>query len=249
LDRGDSFVAFCGDTTFAFPVIFQIQSALEIFEPSRDRSEDITKLLPRIVDLINAYRAAWKDVDPLVIAQENATTRFLFGGWSWKYRKFYIYPIQYNSKINLFQAYTHKGIVKRLELSKDEKCIAIGNYTPEFYEALKKTIKKHRLRTLNYEPLQVLSGMLRTPKFTDRQSDESLYRPADKVGVIGGAPQALKIYQHANFRPIAIRWAAGAAESEVSLFGRPLLHYERTILPIYDCQNQKYLYPLANISN
>lgn len=151
LSRGDAFFAFCGDTFIAFPLIFQIQSAIENFKKAKDRSEDVTVLVDDILLLINSYREAWIDTIQADVDEENKVTRFIFGGWSWRHGKFYIYPIQYNLKARRFTAHTHSKHVRRLQLGKGEKCIAIGNYTAEFRSKLGNIIKTRKLSTLDYE--------------------------------------------------------------------------------------------------
>jgi hypothetical protein len=249
LDRGDSFLAFCGDTTLAFPLIFQIQSAIENFRRAADRSEDISKLLARILELINSYRGAWKETDTQVTLEENKFTRFMFGGWSWQYQRFFIYPIHFNPITRTFRAYTHSKKLKRLRLPKGEKCIVIGNYAAEFLGALQSLIKEKHLQTLDYEPLEILGGMLKTPRFVDRHCNDTFFVKSDKPGAIGGAPQVLKIYRHANYRPIAVRWNDGNGDSRVTLFGRQLFEYEKTLHPIYDFSTGQFHYPLSDVRN
>ena len=248
LERGDSFLAFCGDTALAFPLIFQIQSAINNYRSAADRGEDVSKLLGRILQLINAYKDAWKDFDPEVADTDNTITRFLFGGWSWQFGKFFIYPIHYNPTVNEFRAYTHRKKLKRLQLPKTEKCISIGNYVVEFNAYLQAVIKERKLTVLDYEPLEILARMLKTPKFTDRYSHESPYRPGERTGAIGGAPQMIKIYQHSNYRPVAVRWPPEGA-TKVTLFGRPLFDFEKTLHPIFDIPNREIYYPLSDVKN
>jgi hypothetical protein len=248
LVRGDSFLAFCGDTALAFPLIFQIQSSIQNFRPAADRSEDVTRLLSRVLELINAYREAWKDYDEVAVANENRTTKFIFGGWSWQFQKFRIYPIHFDQTTKTFHAYTHRKRIADLKLNKGEMCVAIGNYTAEFHALLKQFILERGLTSLNYEPLKILADMLKTPRFVDRRSDEHLFMPSDKTGAIGGAPQAIKIYQHANCRPIAIRWP-NSGTMAVTLFGRPLFDYEKTLHPVCDISEDHFHYPLGDVRN
>lgn len=208
----------------------------------------MSKLLGRILQLINAYKDAWKDFDPEVADTDNTITRFLFGGWSWQFGKFFIYPIHYNPTVNEFRAYTHRKKLKRLQLPKTEKCISIGNYVVEFNAYLQAVIKERKLTVLDYEPLEILARMLKTPKFTDRYSHESPYRPGERTGAIGGAPQMIKIYQHSNYRPVAVRWPPEGA-TKVTLFGRPLFDFEKTLHPIFDIPNREIYYPLSDVKN
>jgi hypothetical protein len=113
--------------------------------------------------------------------QTSQKTRFLLGGWSWKRNRFLTSAIRYNSKKNEFAAYRPTRTIKRLNLADGKFCVAIGNYTPEFFERLVDAIAEKNLRSLNYEPLDILVEMLRTDKFTNRRSEEALYSRSDKA--------------------------------------------------------------------
>jgi hypothetical protein len=249
LSRGDSFLAFCGDTILAFPFLFQLQSAILDFQKSSDRSEDVTRLLGRVLTMLNFYLAAWQDTEPTDFQNATRTTRFLFGGWSWRFKRFFVYPIQFSQTHQRFLHFSHSKQKKRLNLADGEVCVCIGNYTAEFREELTKTMATRRLRTLNYEPLDVLCSMLRNPKFTDRRTSEEFYNKSDRRGTIGGAPQAIKIYEHANTRPIAIRWPLTNGKPSVTLLGRPLFDWEMTFNPIYNPEDRDFFYPLATVQD
>jgi hypothetical protein len=103
-------------------------------------------------------------------------------------------------------------------------------------------------QALDYEPFEILAEMLSNSHFTDRMGEKAFFNAKDKPGAIGGAPQALKIYQHANVRPIAVRWPL-SHNSTVTLFGRPLFEWEMTLNPIYDPATRTFYYPLGDIRN
>jgi len=67
------------------------------------------------------------------------------------------------------------------------------------------------------EPFEVLRDMLRSNRFP----------------LIGGAPQIMKVYRHANCMPYAVYWPSKESR-EVSLMGRPLLDYERSSCLVMD---------------
>ena len=70
------------------------------------------------------------------------------------------------------------------------------------------------LSGLDFEPLEVLRDMLR---------EDSAWP------TIGGSPQVAKSYVHMNTMPYNVRWGDGR-----SLFGRPLLPYERNHYLTFD---------------
>ena len=81
--------------------------------------------------------------------------------------------------------------------------------------------------------------MLNDKQFTSRDQKNS--------GAIGGSSQLLKVYRYCSVLPFTVRW--GSPVSRVHLFGRPLLHFEITTLPILDPSNMSVAYPLQSISN
>ncbi|MGO8253451.1 hypothetical protein ACC792_21040 [Rhizobium ruizarguesonis] len=249
LARGDAFFAFCGDTALAFPLIFQINSAIANYRPASDRGEDVPELLTRILTLLNAYRRSWKDTDAADHADSIRTTRFLFGGWSWRLNEFRVYPIHYSAAHGEFMSFRHSKITRRLSLPKGELCFVIGDYVAEFRDRLRTYCEKYRPQSLNYIPLAILSQMLQEDRFVNRRSEGAFFNKSDRAGAIGGAPQILKVYQHSVARPIAVRWPADGDGSGVSLFGRPLFRWEKTLSPIIDPQTGEVFLPLATISN
>lgn len=79
---------------------------------------------------------------------------------------------------------------------------------------------KASLKRLNWQPLEVLLDVIRDPVVAD----------------VGGPPQLVKIYKHANTQPINVIWPkeeefdsqSREREFEITHLGRPLLGYERS---------------------
>lgn len=247
LPRGDAFLAFSGDTIIAFPFLFQLQAAVENFHQSTDRSQDVTQLLGRVLELLNCYRDAWLDTDPTDFEPAMRTTRFLFGGWSWRYKQFFIYPIHYSRQLKRFNILRNSKRRARFGLSNGEMCVCIGNYTHEFLEHLDNLMKDRR--HLDYKPLEVLCSMLADFRFTDRRLESEFWDRRDGRGAIGGAPQVIKVYEHANTLPIAVRWPRSDGTMATTLLGRPLFDWEKTFTPIYDPERKSFYYPLADVAD
>jgi hypothetical protein len=193
----------------------------------------------------NSFREAWLDTDSSEVERENKETKFLFGGWSWKFGRFFIYPIHFDKRMGIFHTYTHKKGIKQLGLDYGELCIAIGNYTAEFSEFLKNELHRKQSRRLDFEPLKILSSMLKTDRFVNRRSDATFYVDK-KPGLIGGAPQVLKIYKHSNIKPITVRWTQAGEASRVTLLGRRLFDHELTLNTIYDPETEEFVYLLSS---
>ncbi|SNT01624.1 hypothetical protein SAMN05216374_2316 [Tardiphaga sp. OK246] len=247
LPRGDAFLAFSGETIIAFPFLFQLQAAVEDFHQSTDRSQDVTQMLGRVIALLNLYRDSWLNTDPLEFEPAMRTTRFLFGGWSWRYKQFFIYPIHYSKQLKQFNILRSSKRKKRFGLPNGELCVCIGNYTHEFIENLGVIMKDRK--HLDYKPLEVLCNMLSDSRFTDRKREPDFWDIRDGRGAIGGAPQVIKVYEHANTLPIAVRWPRGDGAMATTLFGRPLFDWEKTFTPIYDPEDRFFYYPLADVAD
>lgn len=248
LIRGDAFFAFCGDTALAFPVIFQINSAIANYRPAIDRGEDVPELLSRILTLLNEYQRSWKDTDKMDHAETVRTTKFLFGGWSWRLNRFRIYPIHYSLSHREFRSYKHSNQTRSLQLPDGESCFVIGDYVAEFRDRLRDHCATSKPRSLDYAPLRILAEMLREEKFVNRRAEASFFSKSEKPGAIGGAPQLLKVYQHAVTRPVAVRWHTNGAPS-ISLLGRTLFHWEKTLTTIIDPDTGDAFHPLATVRN
>lgn len=247
LSRGDAFLAFSGQTIIAFPFLFQLQAAVEDFHQSTDRSQDVPQLLHRVLELLNFYRDSWSDTDPVEFEPAMRGTRFLFGGWSWRHKQFFIYPIHYGAHIKRFSVLRNSKRKKRFGLPNGEMCVCIGNYTHEFLEQL--SAEMQGCKHLDYKPLEVLCSMLSNPRFTDRKRDPDFYDIRDGKGAIGGAPQVIKIYEHANTLPIAVRWPRDDGTVATTLLGRPFFDWEKTFNPIYDPERKCFYYPLSDVAD
>jgi hypothetical protein len=161
--------------------------------------------------------------------------------------QFFIYPIQYSKQFKRFNVVRNSKRKKRFTLPNGEMCICIGNYTYEFLDFLSEITKDRKY--LDYKPLEALCSMLANPRFTDRRREPDFWDIRDGRGAIGGAPQVIKVYEHANTLPIAIRWPNGDGIYATTLLGRPLFDWEKTFTPIYDPENWFFYYPLADVAD
>jgi hypothetical protein len=91
--------------------------------------------------------------------------------------------------------------------------------------------------------------MLGNPRFTNRKRDTDFYDRRDGGGAIGGAPQIIKIYEHVNTLPVAVRWPRGDGTLATTLLGRPLFDWEKTFNPIYDPELRSFYYPLTDVAD
>lgn len=210
LDRTDCAIAFAGDTQYSYPLINQIQTFIKSYPKSQNRFQDICHFKGHLLNMINFMLQHKSDY-------EEPDVRFLFGGYSWDRKRFYLWHIYFDKKIKRFscaEVRTWKGIKVNRVVS------FIGDYHFEFRSRLIDLMKRKNKFIQGYfdmEPFEVLKDMILENKFD----------------AIGGAPQLLKVYEHMNRTPIAVKWNI-SGNSINTLLGRPLQEYEFSNYPIID---------------
>ncbi|NOK35024.1 hypothetical protein [Corallococcus exercitus] len=218
LPRSDCAICFAGDTGYTYPLMLQLANAIDAFEKSRTRADDIRKLRGHVVKTFNALYDAIKGQAP---GEDAAGTEFLLAGYSWVSKEFKIWKIAYNKTEKKFVHITPRAL-----LGTQLRVVEFaGDWAPIARNRLR-TLMKTRLgppplkrwRGLDMEPLEVIRDLLRSSGPDD---------------TIGGAPQVVKIFQHLNARPYIIPWIH-EGKTIHTLFGRHLLPYETTRLGILD---------------
>lgn len=213
LPRTDCAMGFEGDTTFAYPLMIQLQSAIANYPKAVNRSHDLVDLKGNILNF-------WNDMLKYKSDYEIPDTSFLFGGYSWKTEKFVLWRLHYEKHDKIF---THRPISFWKGVKGEIKISLSGDYTEDAKQRLIKILKdrdKLESGNLDMEPFEVLRDML-------REKNEVKYP------LIGGSPQLIKIYKHLNRTPIAVKWQI-EGKAVVTLLGRPLLEYEKSTFPIID---------------
>lgn len=204
LPREDCCIAFAGSTSIAYPFILQLQNVIEHHTRSLDRQVDIKNVKTRAVSLLNFFIRVHEGTIADVFGSELLETSFIFGGWSWRAARFYVWKIVYKPALKRYIA-IRAGNTKTA--SADQGVIAlVGDYIPQFHAALKRDLAgaaaiaatADAALNLDFQPLRVLAKMLADPKFTDRRGDLS--------GKIGGAPQVTAIYPFLRTRDFAVEW-------------------------------------------
>lgn len=208
LDRGDSVLAFAGDTHYAYPVALQLNSMINMHPKTRSRAMDITEIRHSIINLLNKMLGLRVlEADGL----EHPKTQFLLAGYSWRYSKFMCWRIRYSPAINNFEM----GRPKRSKFGVDirKSFIFIGDKSHSAYsEAMTILDAKYDRNAADYidmEPMDALKNRISNPDIRE----------------IGGTVQLVKIYKHLNCLPHNVVWPS--KNSAVSLFGRPLLSHEK----------------------
>ena len=242
LSRDDSAIGFCGQTTIAYPFILHIINYVNSFSRAKARGLDIMDMRGRLLAILNDFRTS--HMDPIDFDKDNMETKFIFSGWSWKHQAFEITVFFFDRKLG---SYTSRPSTawhgQRGNKSAQEKRIAVaGDYQDAFRTRLTTRLREKGNLTsggFDMEPFEVLVDILLDKKFTDRR--------AESGGLVGGSPQLVKIYRYCSVLPFAVRWENPIPR--IHLFGRPLLHYEKTTLPIIDPKDMSVVYPLHRITN
>lgn len=239
LARGDCCLAFCGDTHVVYPLFIQFGSAIDNFIKFKTRATDVTDLVNSVRLILNNLVASW-DIDDADKKAELDETKVLFAGWSWRFSKFKLGVFEFKSGSFEYSRARTKLPYPWKENSKS--LIVIGDYKDVFLNNLSSALgvkygpitgQEPKKIDFDYEPISALSKLLLQSKKTD------------KMMLIGGAPQMLKVYPHANTLPIVIRFE----EEEHYLFGRKLFDWEKTQYPILSLTSDEpiFHYPMASI--
>ena len=237
LMRGDCCLAFCGDAQIAYLFSIQVGTALDNHVKTRTRARDVTRLSSTIEQWLNALVSAW-DLPEVEKEEQLATTRILFGGWSWENRRFDVGCFAYAA--GTFSFHHPKSKSQHPWYERQKSLLFLGDYQDAYAASLRSVLERRfgRPRQKNervtfdfdYEPVEALNDLLRQnlPEHT----------------AIGGAPQIVKIYPFCNSIPFATR-----TEEGFHLLGRKLFEWEKTEYPIVDFTKEpaKVLYPLEQI--
>lgn len=223
LPRSDALLAFAGEALWTYPIILQLISTMDSFEPTRSRR----------YNLRGARAHAMRTINQMM--REGTAPRFappdfelLFGGWSWQEQRFVLWRMYWSASANRVR---HDSVLpSRLGLvrfigTRDRKTKdlrrknpadeVVGRAKARLSEILR---EKHGSlgQPLDMEPWQVLLELLRSGGHPS----------------LGGPPQLAKIYRYMDTRLYAVRWPDN--DGFATLTGRRLLADERTDVAVID---------------
>jgi hypothetical protein len=157
--------------------------------------------------LLNRFIGAHEEAVPDDFQADLLTTSFLFGGWSWKRSRFYIWRLFYDPALKRYVA-SAPTVARQFGSGQSDpvELAHIGDYRPDFMRRLHHVLNEKiemaqnasAAITLDYEPLAVLAEMLVDPDYTDRKRDLK--------GLIGGGPQVMKVYPYLRTLTYAVEW-------------------------------------------
>jgi hypothetical protein len=217
LPRTDCAICFSGETYDAYPLMLQMASAIADYPKSRSRGMDIHDVKGHTLRVFNHLRTLISDLPRGAKVPEPPKANFIFGGYSWRKKKFALWLLHYDAHLRKFTfrpASTWRG-------GTGGKLILLaGDYIEEAKKRLVELLRmRGKLTTQGFdmEPLEVLRDMIRDGNHP----------------LIGGAPQVLKIYEFMNTQPFALFWP-NRQSGKITLLGRPLLAYEITSRLVLD---------------
>jgi hypothetical protein len=210
LPRGDAAICFTGGTFYAYPLLLQIRSAVEFHGRSLSRARDLADLKGHLLRVMNDMCGQIEDLPVGQLEPDQPDAYFLLGGYSWKLRRFVIWILYFDAHLKKF---TFRPTRKWRGVKGKRVFAMVGDSVDEAKKRLVALLRsKGKLTTggFDMEPFEVLRDMIR-----------------ERVDpTIGGPPQVVKVYRHLNATPYGVYWPRRKA-GKVTLFGRPLLKYER----------------------
>lgn len=224
-ERCDSAICFAGRTDWAYPMLVAAINAVGIHLPSQTRALSLAKFKTHLVNILNQMQS---EVHNFAKGENIPEVTFIFGGYDWWKKCFRIWRVTFDPASLKFTYEERKGSNKfgslgRIEFAGDtEWCDAFRtNLKALAQERHGKDMGKAAKARFNLEPFEVIRDLV------------SQATPDDSIG---GAPQAVKVYQFQNSTDIGIFWPS-VNDGRLFLAGRPLLEYERaTIRSVIDPQ-------------
>jgi hypothetical protein len=218
LVRNDSVLAFCGDTAFAYPILLQLVNSVRNYEKTASREMDIVDLRPHFLKIAGSMCAQVTDFPRGEHGIDPTDFKLLFAGYSSGQQEFKAWTYYFDNNKKNFN-YRHLSFHEKKTLG-TKPFLFMGDSVHEANKLLyEKLGQRAKLVAggLDMEPLEVLLEMIES----------------DKFDTIGGPPQLVKVYPHANVLPINVLWPREKPKF-VAHFGRPLLDYESSR---YGCIN------------
>lgn len=239
LPREDAAIGFCGSTLIAYPIINQFMSYVRNYKKNLDRALDGAELPRRLASLANKFLESY--IDPVDLERELLETKFVIGCFSWRLGRPIINKIVFDNGLKQYVAAkspfpkTKSNTLHRL----CRQFAMIGDLEHFYFDELAKHIDYATGDHLDMEPFSALAAMLEEPRYTDRRQTLK--------GVIGGAPQLLKVYPFYRTIEFGVHWPDNTS-GKLFLNGREVFDFEKITLPALDAKTLEARYPLEAIS-
>jgi hypothetical protein len=219
LPRSDSALCFAHNTAFAYPIIQQVRTAVEVYGKARSRAMDLGAMRGHILRVMNGMLPFLHDAPKGMSGSEDLDTVFILGGFSWIANDFKTWTYRFNRESKRFVHATPRGWRGRIFTFAGDEIVEAKRRLFSLMKARGKT----DAGGFDMEPLEVIRDMIVDGSYPS----------------IGGPPQLLKVYRHMNVMPYAIAWPT--ITDGLTLMGRPLLEYEATTFLVLDPQTLQTL--------
>lgn len=212
--RSDAIMCFAGRTDWAYPMIVAAINAADLHLPSQTRALGLSKFKSHVINILNQMQ---REVHNFARGENVPDVTFLFGGYDWWAKCFRIWRIEFDEATSQFRSDERTGSNRFGRLGK----IEIAGDT-EWADAMRDNLKtlvqarygldmrQPNTAKFDLEPFEVIRDLLKGANASDS---------------IGGAPQAVKVYQYLNSADVGIFWPK-VIGGRLFLAGRPLLEYE-----------------------
>lgn len=213
--RADAAICFAGRTDWGYPMIIAAIKAASVHLPSETRGLSLAKFKNHLVNILNQMQ---KEVHSFAKGENIPEVTFILGGYDWFQGCFRIWRIVFKAGENVFVAHEQTtsnnfGGLGRIEIAGDQESVSamrtrLRDLAQQRYGL---NMQQPESARFDMEPFEVIRDLLRASS------------PDDSIG---GAPQAVKVYQYMNAVDVAFFWPS-VADGRLYLSGRPLLEYER----------------------
>jgi hypothetical protein len=208
-----SFLCCVGETDITYPLALQVIVATSMYERSANGSLDLCELRGHVLKILNKALSEIRSPVKALRTPERFT-EFLFGGYSWKRKRFLIWKVHFSvtkKEFHLRHATScwHSRATFVFAGDGDLQIEAKKRLGQMLFQRgiLKRGINSNLNVNFafDWEPFEVL-----------RENANKDDKP------IGGPPQIAKIYQHRNARYIGVNWPRSDGGA-VYIAGRPFL--------------------------
>ena len=189
--------------------------AADLHAPSQTRALTLGKFKSHLLNILNQMQ---REVHNFAHGENVPDVTFLFGGYDWWNKCFRLWRIEFDVATGVFVAHERTGSnalggLGKIEIAGDS----------EWTEKLRKTIKQLSQSRYGLDMRNPPNARFNMEPF---ECIRDLLKNATAGDSIGGAPQAVKVYQYLNSADVGFFWPH-VEGGRLFLSGRPLLDYER----------------------
>jgi hypothetical protein len=240
--RRDLALAFSGGTAQAYPLLLQIESAINAYQSARDGTLELTYLVEHLERVVN-HMLRRIGVDPQVRGAGSPPPfrkrgdAILLGGYSRHTNGLLLRALQYDKasdswKFVRTRARSKIGRNKIFRIFGDRT--AASRFAYLLNERLRVTRKLKTAKPFALEPLEVLWEFVGMSESTQRPLPANRRPPS-----VGGPVQVLQVRPGGSATPLAVRWAAGG-RAAIHLLGREALAQEHLDVPLLERVGEEF---------